>query len=200
MAVSDISPSRRILAESDGFAVLSRTHLVRSSVAVIGCSGARSFEPSDFEGLSQKLVVGSGSSRQVEVEGIMGNFGPSFVIPVGIGGSAILSSSRYPNVLLLNEGYPINFVGESLPFAIIDLVFAQLVVAFSRIGSQDLPAMLHDLTKEELERVATAWLAEHPNYPDVVDSRPRESGLVNEGWPASRAGPQADAGRPPGAP
>jgi S-adenosylhomocysteine hydrolase len=165
VAVADASSSRKILAEADGFDVVSTRALFRSSVAVVACTGTCSIALSDIE-LDRGIVLASGSSRQVEFEAILQEFDFAFDLPSGMRTSRVLRARGRSGTLLLNSGFPINFLGESLPSSIIDLVFAQIALGLAHAQEPGLEPGLHDLTEADLETVATAWLAAYPRHPD----------------------------------
>lgn len=169
VAVLDVRPSRMIAAEADGFAVLPRERLLRSTAAIVACTGSAAFSPADVGSFNHRLILASGSSRQVEFEEILDRFESGFEVRAGMRVSRILRMQGVQDVLLLNEGFPINFLGESLPRSIIDLVFAQLVIALAYLGEPDVTPGLCELSADDLELVASVWREVYPHYPEVVE-------------------------------
>lgn len=169
VAVTDSSATKQILAESDGFAVLSLKGLLRSSVALVACTGRRSIGAGTLDHSGASIILASGSSRQIEYEEVLDEFDFAFELPAGMRATRVLRSRRASGALLLNEGFPINFVGESLPGSIIDLVFAQLSVGLVRVGESNMTPGLYGLGGDDLETVAKAWLEAYPYHPDTVD-------------------------------
>jgi len=162
--VFDIDPTRMIAACADGFTVLPAEKLVQACRVIVGCSGRPSIDPSWFAPVQGRYYLASGSSRQIEMSRLLRAL-PDAGQPAG----RVQLDSRYgdvpclrlqfptADVMVLNAGMPVNFLGESLPYSVIDLVFAQVAAGMVVLASSKVPPGVHPLGATDQSHIAHLW-------------------------------------------
>lgn len=162
--VWDSDPGRRIAAISDGFLVSSGTEMARNCKVLVGCTGKPSVDPEWFAAAQGDIYLASGSSRQIELSRVIELPEPAAHFPdsrLALADTVRRDVGR-TRLHVLREGYPVNFESISLPFPIIDLVFAQIAYAMQRVAERDYSAMaIDELSQPELEWIGDAWIAHH---------------------------------------
>jgi len=160
----DTDPIQRIAAAADGFMIATPEEIVGNCRLIIGCTGKESVGQEWFADVSGDYYLASGSSRDIEFRRLL-NW--------GAGRSQDYTISQYARRVpvtridldlgrlhVLRGGLPINFESASLPYDIIDLVFAQLLVAMVEVELGD-EVGLRGLSDDGQHGIASAWLSTH---------------------------------------
>ncbi|SDY36343.1 S-adenosylhomocysteine hydrolase [Amycolatopsis xylanica] len=162
--VVEISPVRAVAAAGDGFRTLKPKQALTQCRVIVGCTGATSLSLADFDGLLGEFYLFSGSSRQVEFAALFDEGAPQDHFPL---------RGRYTNVSvatlhtatcqvhIVNQGYPVNFLHESLPDAIIDLVFAQIAAGIAQLLGNQADPGIKPLPATLMDDLADRWLSLH---------------------------------------
>lgn len=158
--VFDVNPARLIEAKLTGFRVGPKPELVNAADVIFGVSGQQSLNQEDFEYLRTGVYLVSGSSRQIE-------FNISALEALGHKEKISPSLTKYvlgnKEIILVNEGFPINFRDSSIPMAVADLVFAALLLAFQAVAFKP-PGFYPVHSLEGEERILKHWIHCYLNF------------------------------------
>jgi len=127
--VNDISPLARIEARQEGYLVTNLLEALERADIVIGCSGHTWLTKKEIPRLKNNAIIVCATSERVEYdhEALLKLSKTTKIIPK-IGLQCNLKSGK--NLMLLAEGYPINFYGstkDSVPFENFQVISALLL-------------------------------------------------------------------------
>jgi adenosylhomocysteinase len=159
MAVSvfDTDVIKLVEASVNGFQVLKSAKEVTDCNILIGASGHRSITREVIDSLASRCFLVSGSSKDKEIE-------VAYLTSLATNTKKIhphiqhytLKDNR--ELLLVNEGYPVNFTGSSVPDEIVEFLFAELIILV-KILLEETPAPGIYPLAPELEKIpAAVWL------------------------------------------
>jgi len=135
--VADIMPERRYRTTMAGFLKLDNDTIGQCDL-ILGATGSTSIGPQPILSLKHGALIGSTSSRQIEIDmeylhnhatmsEPLGPRAPA-VLPISAGRRCTLAQSHASKVVtVLYDGYPINFWGTSLPDHVADAVLSLLL-------------------------------------------------------------------------
>ena len=156
VAVYDTNPIARARAKLDGFKVESKAKLLPEADIILGVSGHCSFVYEDVSLVKDKVVLASGSSKNVE-----------FDIPKLIKASRdVLQLGDYveqltlldgKSLVLLRQGQPINFIHSSALGNVLDLVFTALFECGRVLEDGLLLPGLHNIPLALEEEITEIW-------------------------------------------
>jgi adenosylhomocysteinase len=156
IAVYDESPIALLKAKSEGFEIHTKSTLLRTSDIIIGTTGNNSVSFDDLKMLKDGVILCSASSRAIELpidqikkKGALkrvSNYINEFTMPW----------SR--RILIINNGFPINFRYNCLPISISDLMFCQLTYGIYKLLYQDMNQGIYGLTLAEEKFISNLWL------------------------------------------
>jgi len=159
VAVFDEREERRRQAAEDGFAVSDGlSDLLRDHNLIIACTGAATppFQLDELTALEHDAVFANASSKRREIDyeqlAKLTREGGIEHIP-GVGTRYTLVTDR--SFLLLADGYPVNFVGESVPDEDISFIPALLYKTACFVAENDgnLAAGIQDVPEELQEEI-----------------------------------------------
>lgn len=158
--VFDIDPARVIEAKLAGFHVGPKADLLRVADVVFGVSGQQSLGQAEFELLRSGAYLVSGSSRRIEFD-VAALEATGFKERV----SDSLTKFRFKNkeIILVNDGFPVNFRDTSIPMAVADLVFAEILLALKTVTSRP-PGFYADYMLNGEDAVLQHWLRSYLNF------------------------------------
>lgn len=157
VAVYDPDPTRLVEAVGSGFLVFGRREALRHGRVIVGASGQQSLTLDDIGHMSEGAVLVSASSKQVEfpVSELLSSATRNVEIAPRL---TKLVFENGDNIVLVNDGFPVNFESLSLPAFVSDLLFCQISSAICCVTSGDLQPGLHTLGESEQEKIAKTWM------------------------------------------
>ncbi len=155
--VFDVDPYRMIKAKLKGFLTGPREELLSKADVIFGATGKRSVKYEDFETLRSGVYLVSASSQQIE-----------FDVPAllatktrqNISDSLTLFTIGGKYIILVNNGYPVNFKDASVPMDLMDLVFATSLLALKAVSSRP-PGFFVETTLDGEDTILKYWLKIH---------------------------------------
>lgn len=160
--VYDADPLKNVAARLEGYTVEDRETMLGEADIVIGTAGTESLSREDFDHLSDGVVLASGSSHQVEfdVDGLHER--GTVVERTDVSATHVVDGER---IVLLNEGWPVNFLDNSISNTILDLIFSglfvcirELVEPLERDDAGRIDPGIHEPDEERIAEVAWQWL------------------------------------------
>jgi adenosylhomocysteinase len=155
----DRDPLKVAEARLDGFAASTMLDRIEECQLVLGATGAPSITAEVIERLPNYALVASGSSRQFEIDVRYLNKHPSRRLGAAVRAFALGETGRR-QVLLVNEGYPANFLPGSASVAdeIVELILGEIIVLLQTLMQSELPAGIHRISLEQERACAELWL------------------------------------------
>ncbi len=155
--VHDSDPIRAAQAIVDGFSLPGRSEVLAGADIVLGVSGQRSITRDDFALMRPGAILGSGSSKQIEIDVEYLATRPSSptheaVTEIDVDGKPIH---------LLNAGKPINFLDQSILGRVLDLVYTELYMCIRAVALGARPAGLAMLDTDSQRSIAEVWCSKH---------------------------------------
>lgn len=157
--VFDTDPCRMIEAKFEGFHIGSRIELLRSADVIFGTTGRQSLTQDDFQILRSGVYLVSGSSRQVEFD-VVTLSGARIKKRISDSLTACLFKGK--KIVLVNEGFPVNFRDNSIPMAVADLVFGGILLALKSVALKP-PGFYVDPVLEGEDALLKHWLKYYQN-------------------------------------
>ncbi|QYO63101.1 hypothetical protein [Leptolyngbya sp. 7M] len=156
VAAYDIDVIKKVALKLDGFLLRDELDSLKQVSLVIGASGACSMTPELIDQLSHRTILVSASSKKVEIDldylHTQAQW-TEFVHPH-------VQAYHLPNriLYLVNQGYPVNFVGSSVPDEIVEFLFAEALILLEQLVSHDFAPGTFPLSPELEEIPAQVWL------------------------------------------
>lgn len=122
VSVFDKAEYKMCRAYYEGYRVGTLAELLADNSIIFGITGETSLTAKELEYFCERVVLISGSSKQVEFDGVFTAEAEEFGEYVG------LYKGGGKEVYILNKGYPINFISGSVPDSIIEFMFAEMVM------------------------------------------------------------------------
>jgi adenosylhomocysteinase len=156
VSVWDPDPVARARALLNGVRIGDRAELLTQAEVVIGVSGRRSLTAADLALLRDGATLVSGSSKQVE-------FGDPARSGARIAGTRLVTELHYPDrrLYLLNSGYPVNFLDQSVLGRVLDLVYAELYLCTQRLAERPWATGLWRLDRGLQHALADMWVSRY---------------------------------------
>lgn len=162
-ALVDSNPLKVAEARLAGFTASCRADWLGVSQLVVGATGRTSITREMIDRLPHNAIVASGSSRQLEIEIDYLKDHPStpvsdcveaFHLDCSAGGDG------FRNVLLVNDGYPANFIpgSGSVPDEIVETILGELIVLMHALSQDGFDPGIHRITREQESLCAELWL------------------------------------------
>lgn len=152
--VFDVDPDRREAARQADFEVADEVEAACSGVdLIIGCTGRTSIPGDVLLHLPNDCYFANGSSKRLELEweAVTPLIESTEPLPNSAGARVRLRNGR--NVTLLANGYPVNFVGESVPDEEIAFVYGLLLRSALLVIDGGLEAGFHDIPEGLQEEI-----------------------------------------------
>ena len=157
VSVKDVDSVRMVEAAVDGFTPLPRPISQTQAAIVVGATGKKSIDEAFLAAIPDRCFIVSGSSKNHEIDlmHLDQQTLESTQIHKLVRKCTLKSGKR---VYLVNEGYPVNFTGASVPDEIVDLLFAELIMLVPRLLEDNLPPGIYTLPSDEESLPADVWL------------------------------------------
>lgn len=161
-SVYDIQQYRMLRAYTDGFYIQTLRKLLESADIIFAATAAQALSLDQIEECKTDVVLVSGGSKDTEFD--IAGLRKQAVRSEPVGDHLDryhLSNSKA--IVVANAGTAVNFTLPSLPEEILDLVFAEILVAVLRLLKQDddgryPPTFLHQSDDRTLNEIAKDWL------------------------------------------
>jgi len=166
VSVYDKEDYKNIDAFCEGFKIHKKAKLLESADIIFSATGNNALSIDDIENCKHRVVLVSAGSKDIEfdVEGIAErSFGNDVVITENITRYKISVGNE---IYLVRNGTAVNFLIKSVPDEVIDLVFAELLLAAIRIIKEPEQFALHKINATpdiNLSAIAKDWL-KHANF------------------------------------
>jgi adenosylhomocysteinase len=153
--VYDIDSVKKISARLEGHTVKDREQMLEEAQIIIGTSGQCSITSEDLDHLSGETILASGTSKQVEidVDGLVER--ATLVEEDDLWQKFELDGN---GITLLNEGYPINFLDNSISLAMLDLIFPALFGGMLLLTEGNEEPQIHEPDENLTQEIASTWL------------------------------------------
>ncbi len=157
VSVYDTNIIKLVEAAVNGFQVLKSNEEITDCNILIGASGKRSITKNVINSLPSRcfLVSGSSKDKEIDLAYLKSLQKQTSKIHPHIE-HAILKNNQ--ELLLVNEGYPVNFTSSSVPDEIVEFLFAELIILIKILLEENPVPGIYPLD-EELEKIpAAVWL------------------------------------------
>lgn len=158
VSVKDVDMVSMVEAAVDGHHPSTRRRLDRAPAIVVGASGKRSIDEGLIEQLPNRCFLVSGSSKDHEID-------LDYLANQTDTSRQLHQYIRQCNVkdgrclYLVNEGYPVNFTGSSVPDEIVEFLFAELIMLLPKLFEDEIRPGIHTLDEADESLPARIWLA-----------------------------------------
>lgn len=157
VSVKDIDTVSVVEATVDGHNPCYGETLSRPPAIVVGASGRRSIDKQLLEQLPDRCFLVSGSSKdhEIDLSHLDSQTAESKPLHKHVRQCTLHDGRR---VYLVNEGYPVNFTGASVPDEIVEFLFAELIMLVPQLlDSKSVPG-IHTLAPADEALPASIWL------------------------------------------
>ena len=154
VSIYDPNPIRMARAFVEGLDAQDRETVLRTSDVLIGVSGQRSITVDDVALLKDGAILGSGSSKRVEID-VDGLYGAADDIVTDSGLTRLTIGGK--TLWLLNDGTPINFADQGVLGHVLDLVYTELYMCIRKLAEGACQPGLQTLDIVEQQAIAHVW-------------------------------------------
>jgi len=168
VAVYDRDPVKRVKAAVDGFNIRispqsNKVEELSDLDFLIGTSGNLSIEKSLIDALPDKCFIASGSSKnhEIDLEYLSKITNSPRRVHEHVEAYTIVSNKKEGSektCYLMNEGYPVNFTGSSVPDEIVEFLFSEFIILMKELLENTPPPGQYPLDPELEEVAANVWL------------------------------------------
>jgi adenosylhomocysteinase len=151
VSVSEIDAKKLLVARLRGYDTDSLMNSIRKNDLIIGATGKTSIGMAELLAAKNNTVLVSASSKRVEIDvDELENLSKLKTRLEGIGTEYELINGN--KILLLADGYPVNFYGsDSVPDWIIDIILTELFVSVVKLAQKDFDPGIHECPIDEDE-------------------------------------------------
>lgn len=154
VSIYDPNPIRMARAFVEGLNPQDRETVLREADVVIGVSGQRSITADDVALLKDGVILGSGSSKRVEID-VEGLYAAAEDVVTDRALTRLMIGGK--TVWLLNDGTPINFADQGVLGHVLDLVYAELYMCIRKLSEGTCLPGLQTLDIAEQKAIADVW-------------------------------------------
>jgi len=157
VSVRDVDSVSLVEAAVDGFTPNRSNTLCRQPAIVVGASGRCSIDSEIIDQLPDRCFLVSGASKdhEIDIAHLNSRTQKSQRIHEHVRQCTLDNGRR---LLLVNEGYPVNFTGASVPDEIVEFLFAELIMLVPKLLDDTPPPGIYTLPREEEGLAADIWL------------------------------------------
>ena len=157
VSVKDVDLVSVVEATVDGHNPSSGDTLTRAPAIVVGATGRRSIDKDLLAQLPDRCFLVSGSSKDHEIDlSLLEELTAESVHLHKHVRQCTLHDGR--RLYLVNEGYPVNFTGASVPDEIVEFLFAELIMLVPWLLDNTPPPGIHKLPASDETLPASIWL------------------------------------------
>lgn len=157
VSVRDLDPVTLVEAAVDGFLPVRNTHMNRQPAIIVGATGQCSVDRTLIDATPDRCFLISGASKNHEID-------LDYLESQTIQDDRIHEHVRQctlndgRRLLLVNEGYPVNFTASSVPDEIVEFLFAELIMLVPILMDDTPPPGIYTLPPAEESLPANIWL------------------------------------------
>lgn len=157
VSVKDVDMVSVVEATVDGHHPCYTDTLSRAPAIVVGATGKRSIDQNILSQLPDRCFLVSGSSKdhEIDLKYLEHETVQSEQLHRHVR-QCTLRDGRH--LYLVNEGYPVNFTGSSVPDEIVEFLFAELIMLIPKLLDNDVSPGIHTLPEREEALPASIWL------------------------------------------
>jgi adenosylhomocysteinase len=157
VSVKDIDTVSVVEATVDGYNPCYGDRLTRAPAIVVGASGRQSIDQMLQGQLPDRCFLVSGSSRdhEIDLSYLDRETAESTQLHKHVRQCTLHDGRR---LYLVNEGYPVNFTGASVPDEIVEFLFAELIMLVPWLLDDCPPPGIHTLPAADESLPASIWL------------------------------------------
>jgi len=158
VAVRDVDVVSIVEAAVDGHIPNEQAELSRPPAIVIGASGHCSITAAIIDQLPHRCFLVSGASKNHEIDLAYLQTQTQSVTAIHpyVNQHTLLDDRQ---LLLVNNGYPVNFTSASVPDEIVEFLFAELIMLVPRLMEQTPEPGIYTLPVEDEALPAKIWLS-----------------------------------------
>jgi adenosylhomocysteinase len=156
VAAYDVDVIKKVALKLDGYLLLDELKSLDQVSVLVGASGVRSIGPDLIDRLADRTVLVSASSKNVEIDVDYLHTQAKSIEMV----HPYVQAYHLPDkvLYLVNEGYPVNFIGSSVQDEIVEFLFAEALILMEQLVTQDFPPGTYPLEPKLEEIAAQVWL------------------------------------------
>ncbi len=157
VSVRDIDAVSVVEATVDGHNPSYGESLTRAPAIVVGATGRQSINQQVLSQLPDRCFLVSGSSKDHEIDltHLRNQTAHSLQLHPHVRQCTLHDGRR---LYLVNEGYPVNFTGASVPDEIVEFLFAELIMLVPWLLDNTPPPGIHTLPTKDETLPASIWL------------------------------------------
>ena len=157
VSVKDIDAVSLVEAAVDGHHPSVEDTLTRTPAIVIGATGRQSIDRTLLDQLPDRCFVASASSKnhEIDISYLASRTIESLQLHPHVRQCALDDGRR---LYLVNEGYPVNFTGASVPDEIVEMLFAELIMLIPRLLDNPVVPGIYTLPAADEYLPAKLWL------------------------------------------
>ncbi len=144
-------------ATVDGHHPAYSSQLNRAPAIVVGATGRQSIDHKLLAQLPDRCFLVSGSSKdhEIDLSHLESQTAESKALHKHVRQCTLYDGRR---VYLVNEGYPVNFTGASVPDEIVEFLFAELIMLVPQLLDSKSSPGIHTLAPADEALPASIWL------------------------------------------
>lgn len=153
--VWDIDSVKRLQTRLDGYhCPIKKQDILKNADIILGVSGKHSLYLEDIQHLKERVILVSGSSKDVEFqhENLC-----KYADSVSLYESYSVLKFDTKHIIVLNQGQPINFRNNSVLSSILELVFSELYVCLYYTVRNPDKIGLHKIDEKEHQALCEEW-------------------------------------------
>lgn len=159
----DRNPLRVTEARLDGYLAARVPDRLETCHLLVGATGRRSITAEMIRRLPANAILASASSRQIEIDVAFLHDQPRTPVSAAVDAYHIEDPQvpgGYKPVLLVNDGYPANFIPNSgsVPDEIVETILGELIVLMTALEREDHAPAIHRITPDQEAVCAELWL------------------------------------------
>jgi len=158
VAVRDVDVVCVVEAAVDGHIPNEQKHLLRPPAIVVGASGHCSITADIITQLPDRcfLVSGASKNHEIDLDFLQSQTELVETIHPYVSQHTLFDGRR---LFLVNDGYPVNFTGASVPDEIVEFLFAELIMLLPILMEQTPAPGIHTLPPKDEALPAKIWLS-----------------------------------------
>jgi len=158
VAVRDVDVVSVVEAAVDGHIPNEQEDLLRPPAIAIGASGHCSITANILSQLPDRcfLVSGASKNHEIDLPYLQSQTQAVELIHPHVAQHTLIDGRR---LFLVNDGYPVNFTGASVPDEIVEFLFAELIMLLPMLMDRTPAPGIHTLPVEDEALPAKIWLS-----------------------------------------
>lgn len=157
VSVKDLDMVSVVEATVDGHHPCYSDTISRAPAIIVGATGKRSIDHNILAQLPDRCFLVSGSSKDHEIDlaYLEHETAESVQLHKHVRQCTLHDGRR---LYLVNDGYPVNFTGASVPDEIVEFLFAELIMLIPKLLGSTVSPGIHTLPEKDEALPASIWL------------------------------------------